>query len=174
MKPILAILLTCLATQSFAQSKKPQDLKQEMAKCVNSGSAPKRLACFDELVERLGIVIPNSGATVKNYEDPLQLQKEKEIADLGQQSVRKAIIDEAIKEKVIQKITFPWDSQINIWVSPKFSLMEYELKNNLIGIVRDFYTVSGKTKGLMVAIIDSKTGNNIGSYTPDFGLRVMN
>jgi hypothetical protein len=172
MKLILAALLTCLATQAFAQSKQPKDLKQEIAKCANSDSASKRLACFDALAERLGIVIPNSGATVKNYEDPLQLQKEKEIADYEQQSVRKAIVDEAIKEKVIQKITFPWDSQINIWVSPKFSLMQYELKNNLIGIVRDFYTVSGKTKGLTVSIIESKTGNNLGFYTPDFGLRL--
>jgi hypothetical protein len=50
--------------------------------------------------------------------------------------------------------------------------MEYELKNNLIGIVRDNYTVAGKTKGLAVNLIDSKTGNTLGSYTPDFGLRL--
>lgn len=171
MKHFLVALLALIATQTFAQNKQPKDLKQEIEKCANSDSALKRLACFDELTERLGIDIPKTGETANPYEDPLKLQKEREKAEYEQQSGRKAIIDEAIKQQVIQKITFPGD-QINIWVSPKFSLMDYELKNNFIGMVCDYYTVSGKTKGRMVLILDSKTGNGIGSYTPDFGLRL--
>ncbi len=171
MKHFFVVLLAFIATQTFAQNKQPKDLRQEIANCASSDSALKRLACFDELTERIGIDIPKSGEIAKPYEDPLKLQKEREKAEYEPQSGRKAVLDEAVKEGVIQKTTFPGD-QINIWVSPKFSLMDYEFKNNLIGIVCDYYTISRKTKVRMVFILDSKTGNGIGSYTPDFGLRL--
>jgi hypothetical protein len=74
------------AANAQANSKPPKDLKQEIAKCANSETALKRLACFDELAERLGIVIPNDGEATNTHEDPLKLQKEKEKATYELQS----------------------------------------------------------------------------------------
>lgn len=149
--------------------KPPKDLIQEITKCAGSETALERLSCFDDLTERLGINIDKTSEVAKTYKDPLKLQKERDKAEYEIQAGRKKVLDEAIKQEIIRKITFPGD-QIHIWVSPEFPRMDYDVKNNLIEIVLDYYTVSGKTKGLMVVIKDSKTGRGLGTYLPELGL----
>jgi hypothetical protein len=165
-KRLLVALLALITTQAFAQNKPPKDLKQEMAKCVKSETALKRLACFDSLTERLGIEVPSGSQIAKTYNDPA---KEKAKAENDQQAARKKFIDDALKYGVIQKIRLVGD-YVHIWASPAFYQLDFDMKQNLAGVVFDYYRISGEAKGGHVTIKDSKTGKRIGSYSPSLGL----
>jgi hypothetical protein len=160
-KPALLVsLLFIVSAQAFA------DTKDEIAKCAAAPTGLKRLACFDELTQKLGIKIPKEAEVAKTYDDP---QKQREKQTEQKQVVRKKFIEDAIKYEVIQKITTPGDYP-HVWVKQAFYQMDFDMKQNLAAVVYDYYKMGGNSQLSLVIFKDSRTGKSIGNYSPKLGL----
>ena len=87
----------------------------------------------------------------------------------GNRATRKQYIDAAISQGIFQKVTVPADLP-HVWVTPLFNSVDFELKQNLVAMVYQYYRLGEKPKLALVLVKDSKTGKQIGKYTPAGGL----
>jgi hypothetical protein len=87
----------------------------------------------------------------------------------GNQPARKQYIDAAISQGIFQKVIVPADLP-QVWVTPLFNSVAFELKQNLVAMVYQYYRLGEKPNLALVIVKDSKTGKQIGKYTPAGGL----
>lgn len=158
---------------SFAQGQTnkmpPKDLKQEIAKCAGAATSLKRLACFDELTQGLGIEIPKASQIAETSKS--QELKKTNPKDDGKQSARKKFIDDGMKLGAIQKIEFPGQLP-HMWVTPIYHGLDFELKQNLCLIVYQYYKIDWNPNLSLVVLKDTKSGKRIGNCSPSMGLEL--
>jgi hypothetical protein len=89
--------------------------------------------------------------------------------DDGNQAARKKYIEDAISQGIFKKVVVPGDLP-HVWVTPLFQSADFDLKQNLITLVYQYYRL-GELRNLeLVVVKDSKTGKRIGKYSPRTGL----
>lgn len=85
----------------------------------------------------------------------------------GMQEDREEFINKQIKQGIFQKIEVPRNLP-NLWVEPSFHVLDFEVKQQLVNVVYDYY-ITKDNKYNMVIIYDSKTGKEIGVYSETNG-----
>jgi hypothetical protein len=138
------------------------DTKAEIAKCVASETALKRLACFDDLAISMGMKIP-SGYSPSDKKVAAQAKATLAQTD-DKQPGRLKLIQELIDKGAFKKIERV-GSVARIWVTPTFYTLDYDVKTKFSGLVYDYY--SNETKGAtnLVLLYDAKNGKQVGSFS---------
>jgi hypothetical protein len=85
--------------------------------------------------------------------------------DDGHQAERKQYIEKAISQGVFKKVVVPNDLP-HVWVTPLFHSADFDIKQDLIGLVYYYYRLGDLPNLPLVVVKDSKTGKRIGKYTP--------
>jgi hypothetical protein len=81
----------------------------------------------------------------------------------------KAALQKFTDEGLIMKVENHGDSLVSVWVDRKFSLLPYDMKTGMCYYVCAAYF---KSKDGFIGLVDGYTGQDIGSYSLEGGLKI--
>ena len=90
----------------------------------------------------------------------------------GTQRERLKLIDDLIREGVFKSHRRGKSGVVRVVVTPKFKALDFDQKNAFVGVIYAYYFDSTAESNLVI-VEDSKTGNDIGSFSSvSAGLRM--
>jgi hypothetical protein len=138
------------------------DTKAEIAKCVASETALKRLACFDELAISMGMKIPQGYSPADKKAAAAAKASLAPVDD--KQAERLKLMQTLINEGAFKKVEQVGDVA-RIWITPTFHALDYDVKTQLSGLVYEYYRIKTNDSINLVLLYDSKNGKQVGTFS---------
>lgn len=88
----------------------------------------------------------------------------------AKQAERKAFMDKLIASGYVSEITRNGNAMPRVWVRPSFTSGDLKDKQNILSVIYGYY-FDGTQPLDSLAIIDARTGKEIGRYSLEHGLR---